>query len=212
MTEFILDGRWTSRSALSDEAAVMTVAADGTRGGVSLLERTAGSVLHVMARRGRSANVRSAICAAIRSEVPSESRYTSGAAGSVVWSGPGQWLILSDAHSGLRDTLASSLTGFAAVIDQTAARVVIEASGPDVRRALAKGIGLDLHPAVFDIGHAAMTDVAHVSVHLWRTADANGHAVFQLALPRSTAGTVWHTLVASAAEYGLEAHTLASSR
>ena len=34
-----------------------------------------------------------------------------------------------------------------------------------------------------------------------------GQAVFYIATPRSTAGSVWHALVAAAAEYGLDART-----
>jgi methylglutamate dehydrogenase subunit D len=212
VTENLQDLPWSSRSALEGSGDVATVSARGERDGVTLAEREAGSVLHVIARRGQSAQVRNAIGAAIGSDVPAEPRHTSGSAGAALWSGPGQWLVLCNARSGMLDTLSASLNSLAAVIDQSAARVLIEASGPEVRRALAKVIGLDLHPAVFAIGHAAMTDFAHVPVHLWRSADTGDHAVFVLAVPRSYARSLWHTLVAAGAEYGLEARSLAPSR
>ena len=204
MTDPMTQNVWHSRGALAGEhsAATMSVRASP---GVTLTEHAPGLVLQVLARRGASADVRRMIGSSIGCAVPAEARMTTGASGSVVWSGPGQWLVMADPKSDISRTLPDVLAAIAAVIDQSASRLIVRLSGQDVRRCLGKVVGLDLHPAVFAVGHAAMTDLAHVPAHLWRSADADGQAVFYLAAPRSYAGSVWHALVAAAAEYGLDA-------
>jgi len=76
----------------------------------------------------------------------------------------------------------------------------LELSGPAVRRLLAKGVGLDLHPRVFAVGETALTMLAHQHVQLTRT----GTDDFELVAPRSTAHDLWDWLQVSAAEFGLE--------
>lgn len=198
---------WRARPALAGQHSVSTVPV-GEVPGVTLSEHTPGLVLHVSARRGRSADVRRAIGTVIGCEIPDEARWTPGKAGAVVWSGPGQWLVIADAMSGIARPMTAALDGSAAIIDQSSSRLMVRLSGCEVRRCLAKVIGLDLHPAIFAVGHAALTDLAHVPVHLWRLPDAEGHAVYILAAPRSYGGSVWHALVAAAAEYGVDARPL----
>lgn len=211
MTEPMTQTLWHIRGALPGRSSV---AADSVRAnpGVMLTEHAPGLLLHVFARRGASVDVRRVIGAEVGCEAPTQGRVTIGARGSVVWSGPGQWLVMADPKSAVSRTLPDALAGSAAVIDQSASRLMVRLSGKDVRRCLGKVVGIDLHPAVFAVGHAAMTDLAHVPVHLWRLIDADGHAVFDLAAPRSYAASVWHTLAAAAAEYGLEAPPLEDAR
>ncbi|MGE5268895.1 MAG: sarcosine oxidase subunit gamma, partial [Thiohalocapsa sp.] len=54
----------------------------------------------------------------------------------------------------------------AMVTDLSACRVVIEIAGPQARRLLAKGCGLDLHPRAFAPGHCAQTLFAQLPVIL----------------------------------------------
>jgi heterotetrameric sarcosine oxidase gamma subunit len=63
---------------------------------------------------------------------------------------------------------------------------------------------IDLHPAAFPPGAAAMTSIAHIGVHLWRLdAHANDRdAVFDILIARSMAASFWSWATASAAEYG----------
>ena len=104
--------------------------------------------------------------------------------------------------------LAATLAGLAAVADQSDARVHLHLTGPDVRSALAKLLMFDLHPAEFPIGAAAITGIAHIPVHIWRLPDSDVGAAFVIAGPQSYAKSLWHHVVVSAAEYGLEAHVL----
>jgi sarcosine oxidase subunit gamma len=72
-----------------------------------------------------------------------------------------------------------------------------------VREVLAKGVPLDLHPKVFKPGDVATTLVAYIGVQL----DMLDDATFQLTTPRSTAGSFWSWLSASAAEFGYDVVT-----
>lgn len=87
--------------------------------------------------------------------------------------GPGEWLVLSetDTAEDLQRNLAMLLSDTAHVVDQSDGRVVLRLSGPNVRRILAKGIAIDLHPSVFAVGASANVLCGHLSVNLARTDD-----------------------------------------
>ena len=88
----------------------------------------------------------------------------------------------------------------ASVLDLSHSRTCIALEGPSVRRALAKGVPLDLHPAIFREGEAAQTVVDHVGILIRRT----GTDRFELFVPRSYAVSLWAWLTESAAEFGYE--------
>lgn len=119
----------------------------------------------------------------------------------LVWAGPDQWLLVCDDRAGFADTLAA-LSGLSAVSDQSDGRAALRLSGPKIREALAKGCMVDLHPAAFPIGATALTSIAHMGVHLWRTDDGPDGAVFEIMIARSMAGSFWSWFSASAAEFG----------
>uniref|UniRef100_A0A9E7ZHV3 Sarcosine oxidase subunit gamma n=1 Tax=Bosea sp. NBC_00436 TaxID=2969620 RepID=A0A9E7ZHV3_9HYPH len=119
----------------------------------------------------------------------------------LVWTGPGQWLLIADSRKGFRDDLAK-LAGLAAIADQSNGRAVLSLSGPHVRDLLAKGVMLDLHPAAFLVGTAASTSIAYLGVTLWRSIDGPEGPVFEIMAARSMAGSFWSWLSASAGEFG----------
>lgn len=119
----------------------------------------------------------------------------------LVWAGPGQWLLVAEDKAGFADDL-QALSGLAAVTEQSDGRATLTLSGPRIRDALAKGCMLDLHPAAFPVGAAALTSIAYIGVHLWRAADGPDGAVFEIMVARSMAGSFWSWLSASAAEFG----------
>lgn len=119
----------------------------------------------------------------------------------IVWSGPNRWLLLARKRAGFSD-LCCSLSGDAAVIDQSHARAALRVSGKRVREVLAKGAMVDLHSSVFPVGAAASTSFAHIGVQLWRIEDGPDGAVFEILVARSAAGSFWSWFVASAAEFG----------
>jgi methylglutamate dehydrogenase subunit D len=91
----------------------------------------------------------------------------------------------------------------AAVTDQSDGYAVLRLSGPFVRAVLEKCVSIDLHERAFASGSVASTRCAHIGVILWRLDDNAGFPVFEMAVFRSFARSLWHFLEESAAEFGL---------
>ena len=109
------------------------------------------------------------------------------------------------AGSSAIDAARRSFAGFASLSEQSDGRALIRISGPRARDLLAKFCSLDLHPAAFPVGSAAATSIDHTPVTLWRDEDgADGAAVFNLLVFSSFAESLWHTILDSGAEYGIE--------
>ena len=116
--------------------------------------------------------------------------------------GPDQWIASADGadSAGFAARVRARIGPFAAVSDQSDARLVLRVSGPRVRDVLAKGVPVDLHPKAFKPGDIACTVVGYINTQI----DMLDEATYQLAAPRSMAGSFWSWLTASAAEFGYE--------
>jgi heterotetrameric sarcosine oxidase gamma subunit len=118
----------------------------------------------------------------------------SGAGGAVALGiGPGRWLFLHQTIEQL-----APLSALAALSDHSDGYAVFELWGPKVRAALAKGVPVNLSPEVFTDA-VAVTVIAHIGAIVWQ----GGPERFCIAVFRSYAGSFWHWLSASAAEFGL---------
>lgn len=199
----------TARSALAGTAPVTTVSANGKRRGVVLTEIAPGRVTQIIARRDKADAVIAALQAAVGIAPPRTPMRAAKGDTAIVWSGPNQWLLMQPSDSTTAIDPASTLANLASITDQSDARVHLRLTGPDVRNALAKLVLLDLHPAEFPVGAAAMTGIAHIPVHIWRLPDVDSSTAFVIAGPQSYATSLWHHAVVSAAEYGLDASVLA---
>lgn len=170
--------------------------------GVTVAERTGMSLCNVLARKGAQARLTDRVRQAHGIELPREPRYTSAGSVGFVWAGPSQWLAFDRSavpHS-FEPRLRATLAGMASVMDQSDGRTVVRVRGPRARDALAKGVLIDLHPSVFQPGHAAVTTVAHIGVHMWQLDAA---PTYELAMFRSFAVSFWEWLVDAAAEFGV---------
>ncbi|MFG2551135.1 sarcosine oxidase subunit gamma [Streptomyces sp. NPDC048581] len=102
----------------------------------------------------------------------------------VIWLGPDEWLVLSQAEvtavaAELREALADAP---GSVVDVSANRTTLELTGPAARQVLEKGCPLDLHPRAFGPGRAVSTTVGPIAVLLWQVDDAPTYRL----LPRSS--------------------------
>ncbi|MER5217418.1 sarcosine oxidase subunit gamma family protein [Streptomyces sp. NPDC002838] len=102
----------------------------------------------------------------------------------VVWLGPDEWLVLSQAEAPavaaeLRESLGADP---GSVVDVSANRTTLELSGPAARQVLEKGCPLDLHPRAFGPGQAVSTTVGPVAVLLWQVDSTPTYRLF----PRSS--------------------------
>jgi methylglutamate dehydrogenase subunit D len=174
--------------------------------GVIVSEVIAAGLASMVARWERSAALADAVGSAFGMDLPAAGRWAQADRRcqglSLVWSGPGRWLAckIPAPAEGMEDYLRAGCGSLAAIVDQSHAGMLLNATGRCIRDALAKGLPIDLDPRAFGIGHAAVTAVAHVGVHLWQI---NELPTYRLLVPRSYAGSFWHWLSASAAEYGL---------
>lgn len=134
-------------------------------------------------------------------ELPPSGRVSANDHHSLIWSGPGRWLLLARRRQGFGELL-DELSAVAATTEQSHARAALRISGAGVRDVLAKGAMIDLHPAAFPVQATAMTSIAHINVQIWRAADGPEGAVFDLLIPRSMAGSFWSWFSASAAAFG----------
>ncbi len=87
--------------------------------------------------------------------------------------GPGEWLVVSqvDTPVGLTRRLDMLCGTQAHVVDQSDGRVLVRLSGPFARQILAKGIGVDLHPAAFALGDSTNVLCGHIGINLARTGE-----------------------------------------
>ena len=142
-----------------------------------------------------------ALASAIGFMLPERPAVAGGRDLSLVGLGPGNWLALGEgAGVGFAAGLADRLRGVAHVSDQSSGYAMLRLGGARVRDLLAKGAFLDFDAGSFAPGDAAATTIAHMNVILWCDDDDR----FSLAVFRSFAGSLWHWLVANAAEFGLD--------
>jgi sarcosine oxidase subunit gamma len=120
----------------------------------------------------------------------------------IYWTGQTKWYVVSSApdDAGFYETACKNLSPAARVCDQSHGRVTINLSGPHARDLLQKGLPVDLHDSVFAIGACAVTEIAHIAVHLVRT----GQEEYQLSVYRSFAESIWNWLTEMSGEFGYE--------
>jgi methylglutamate dehydrogenase subunit D len=120
----------------------------------------------------------------------------------VLWAGPDQYFVQAANHveSSLYLNVKERLSDVASVSDQSHGRTVLCVSGIKARALLAKGTPVDLHKDEFPVGKSALTQMAHIGVHLTRT----GEDEFTLSVFRSFSESFWEWLVSQAGEFGYE--------
>lgn len=198
--------------AQQERSALHGIAAPGRFGlsigapGLLIEERTDVALASVIARRGKRAALVSAVETTYGVVLPAGPRRATKDAFSFAGTGPEQWIASAEGAeaAGFTARLRARIGLFAAISDQSDARLVLRLSGPQVRDVLAKGVPVDLHPKAFKVGDVATTLVAYMGVQIDMLDDA---PTYQLTTPRSTAGSFWSWLAASAAEFGYEIKT-----
>ncbi len=191
---------WKAQSGWAGHAVPGRSGLGGKAPGVRLEPLGRQALATVIVKSGQDRALGEAMTAHFGFGLPAAGRAAFGPPGGLVWSAPGQWLAVAAEAMSFEDWPAR-LADLAAVTDQGDARALVRVSGPDARTALAKGVSLDLHPAVFTSGAAASTAVAHMAVQLWRLDAPDTYVV---AVPRSFAGSFWGWLMTAAAGFGVE--------
>jgi methylglutamate dehydrogenase subunit D len=112
------------------------------------------------------------------------------------WAGPDQYYVLGKSVGDVR----KKLDGFASCTDQSHGRMMISVEGRMARAVLAKGMPVDLHTREFQLGKSAVTQMAHVGVHLTRV----GEDAFELSVFRGFAESFWEWLISQSEEFGYQ--------
>lgn len=198
----VADFSWDVRSPLDRALVAGPYGAQGDAG-VALTEIRNFDLVQVMARRGKAGEMAKAAQTRFGVAAPETPKAIGTSDATLIWSGPDQFLVLSKGGKHSIEAPASVFAGSASLSDQSHARALISVSGEKARAMLAKLSSIDLHPEVFAVGAAAATSMDHTSVTLWRGADRNGQAVFNVLVFATFAESLWHTVLDSAAEYGV---------
>lgn len=150
-------------------------------GSVTLSETVFDAITSIAPFKGQESAVSDALKTQIGAALPKPGRATGKPGSRVVWSGLGQAMVLGVA--------VPPISG-AAMTDQTDAWTCVALEGDRARDVLARLTPLDLRETMFKRGHAARTELAHMSAILMRTgANRYGIMVF-----RSMAKTLVHDL------------------
>jgi sarcosine oxidase subunit gamma len=174
--------------------------------GVVAVDRDGLAIARIAAGKDRLAALTSRVRERFGVELPQGPRRVETSELAFVGVGVETWLAVAEGgftSQRFAASLRDAIDDLATVSDQIGSYAVLRLKGPRVRDALAKFIPLDLHARVFDPGSAASTIASHIPVTLWRLADgSDGLPVFEIAAPRSYAGSFWHVVMESAAEFG----------
>ena len=194
---------WNGTTPLSRIYSAGRHGANEGEAGLSMAELTGFELVQVMARRGQWSAVAQACKDAYGEAAPAKPLAIAAEGALLLWSGPDQFLVLAPRGEVMERALAA-FSGTASLSEQSDGRSLIRIAGHRVRDMLAKVCSLDLHPAALPAGTAAATSIDHTSVSLWRGSDdPDGGAVFYLLVFATFAESLWHTLLDSAAEYGI---------
>lgn len=171
--------------------------------GLVIEERTDLAFACVISKRGKRFALVNAVNTAFGVALPDRPRRATRGSVTFAGTGPDQWIASAEGSeaAGFAAKVRARLGPFAAVSDQSDARLVLRVSGPRVRDVLAKGVPVDLHPKAFKPGDVACTVVGYINTQIDMLDDA---PTYQLAAPRSIAGSFWSWLTASAAEFGYD--------
>jgi heterotetrameric sarcosine oxidase gamma subunit len=200
----VVEFSWVARSPLENALLTGAHGARGIEAGVSLTEIRDFDLVQIMTRRGKGAelaNISRSHFGVTAPDLPKAIRTENA---TLIWSGPDQFFVLSKGRKHTMETLAPAFSGTASLSYQSHARALISISGARARAMLAKLFSIDLHPDAFPVAAAAATSMDHTSVTLWRGENRQDEqAVFNVLVFASFAESLWHTMLDSAAEYGV---------
>ncbi len=198
MPDFVL----TPRSGLEHLMFPGTHGAHSDAPGVVLALRADLALVLVMARKGKTEDLRQQVRDRFDLTLPSTVQRVEKSGLSFVWAGPQRWLAATSTQTpaAFEATLRTELSGVASVANQADGRCIFQISGPKARDVLAHGLPIDVDPQVFGPGDTALTLAGHINVHLWQL---DLSPAYQLAVSRSFAASFCEWLLAASAKYGV---------
>ncbi len=171
--------------------------------GMTIAPVQGNSICNVMALRNASPPVESAFWRGFDFELPEPGRFVTHDGLRMAWDGPGRWRACAEGleEGELYNRLSKGVGASAGVVEQSHGLVAVRIVGAKTPAVLAKGTCVDLHRDQFGPGNCALTQIAHMGVHLSQLDDA---PTYEIQLFRSMAGSFAEWLMASGGEYGIE--------
>jgi heterotetrameric sarcosine oxidase gamma subunit len=148
-----------------------------------LTEATPANITSVMPHLGREKALGEALKKAHDIGLPAVGRTAGAAALRMIWTGRGQYMLVGNKPAGRALTRSSALT------DQTDGWAVMQLTGDNAAKVLARLCPLDLRPDSFKNGHTARTEFAHMMAVVSRIPKG-----FEIMVMRSFAQTAVNSL------------------
>lgn len=192
--------------ALLSRPALSVVSRPQPGAAVTICERRGLNLATMQARRGQRGSLSERIRHQFLLELPNRPAIVHAGNISFAGIGPDHWLALSEnADHQFGNSLKQLVAPLASVADQSSGYAVFRVGGHAIRKVLAKGFPIDLHPHALETGAVATTIIAHIGATIWRRQDnADESACFEIALFRSMVDSFWAWFSSSAAEFGCE--------
>ena len=160
------------------------------------------SIVTIIARKGKAQALSGTIERNFGLACPPAGHSASNGELALHWCGFEQWFAVAEgfAEGVLYEALRDRLAGLASLSDQSHGRAIFRIEGPRARDVLAKGTPVDLHRRAFGPGRSAVTQMAHIGVHIAEV----GPDAFELSLFRGFAESFWEWLGEMSCEFGYE--------
>lgn len=199
----IVFAQGASRSAWASAILPISAPASGGGTGVGIGLREDVEIVSLLIGNAGRPEVASRLSRRLGLELPGMGRVSKAGATVIVGTAPAHWTVLRSGEKRSARPLAAVLTDVAErsgfVVDQAGGRALLRVSGTDVGRLLRKGCPIDLHPSVFETGHAASTVIEHIAAQIWR---ADRALAYDIMIARGHADDFAHWLTVGAAEFG----------
>jgi methylglutamate dehydrogenase subunit D len=143
----------------------------------AILERSDVAITHVSARRRSGAALAEAARARFGKDLPSTPHVVDAGGTMIVWAGPEQWLIIEPRTEGVDASakLATAFAGLASTVDVSDSRTIFRVGQTRPSEALARSMRIDFEDRAFKPGDAAITQVSHLGIMVWRLPDGSGY-------------------------------------
>lgn len=184
------------RSAI---AHLRAPACAGTPGVV--IEEITPAIASLAARRGQLGALQQRAQEVLGMPLPAPGHVAHAQSLSIAGIAADRWFVFApQREAALEAGLRNHFGALAVTTDQTDGRCVLRLRGAAVRRSLAKGLAIDLHPRAFGPDRAAQTLASHINVLIRQIDDT---PEFHVSVFRGFAVSFTEWLIKSAAEFGV---------